>query len=360
MAVGAITVNVQANTAKATKNLDKFGKGAKRSGKAAKSAKSGVTGLSGSLVKLAGAAAAAMAIKFATQKFFAIADGLDRVAKASKNLGMIPGKLMALEHAATLSGRATATLTKGLKMQVRVISEAAQGMGPAVKAIEELGLSAVELNKLSPSDQFKAIADALQRFPPQEKVRLTALLFGGKGQEFIEMLNLGSRGIRNIERDVKRMGGSFSEEDLAKVEAFNDAMARLSLLTTTYGQQIVIAMAPSLVAGIEALAETIEGFRLVFGGWQRFKTENAWVGNVSSAVSTGKKYNPWGLAQRGIGAGTTYMANKGQQGGSLTSVEEAERAKRMLRALDGANDLTREQNETLSRSREIVRLGSLP
>ena len=360
MAVGAITVNVQANTAKATKNLDKFGKGAKRSGKAAKSAKAGVAGLSGSLVKLAGAAAAAMAIKFATQKFFAIAEGLDRVAKASKNLGMIPGKLMALEHAATLSGLATATLTKGLKMQVRVISEAAQGMGPAVKAIEELGLSAVQLNKLSPSDQFKAIADALQRFPAQDKVRLTSLLFGGKGPEFIEMLNLGSRGIRNIEQDVKRMGGSFSKEDLAKVEAFNDAMARLSLLTTIYGQQIVISMAPTLVAGIEALAETIEGFRLVFGGWESLKTENSWIGRAASSVGSQFKASGFGQAQQAVGAGTTYLANRGQQGGRFTSGEDADFARRMIRHLDGVENLTREQNETLSRSREIVRLGSLP
>lgn len=359
MAIGALTVNVQANTAKAVKNMGKFGKSAKASGKSAKSAGKGVSALGGSFLKLAAAAGAALAARASAKAFVSIAESLDTVAKTSAKLGIIPGKLMALHHAATLSGVAVEVMNKSLKMQVRVISEAAVGMGPAVKVIEEMGLSATKLNKLDPSEQFKRIAQALQSFPPQDKVRIASLLFGGKGVDLINTLNMGADGLGKIERRLRQLGAAFTAEQLKKVEDFNDAMAELKLLTKTYGQQIVITMAPHVTESIKALAETVEGFRLVFGGWEKLKQENSWIGKGMDVAGTAYSYSPLGLAGRGVGAATSALAESGVSD-NFSAGESQQMAKRTIRVLEDLKNITAEQRDDLKRAQQIVRLGAVP
>ena len=380
MAIGALTVNVQANTAKAVKGLNKFGqgaknsgksarhagkglnkfsKGAKNSGRSAKQAGNGVRSLSGAFMKMAAAAGAAVAAGASAKAFISIAESLDTIAKTSAKLGIMPGKLMALHHAATLSGVAVETMNKALRMQVRVIAEAAAGTGPAVKVIEEMGLSAAHLNKLDPSAQFKAIATAMERFPPQDKVRISALLFGGKGTDLINTLKMGADGIGKVENRLRRLGAAFTAEQLKKVEDFNDAMAELKLITKTYGQRIVIEMAPHVTNGIKGLAETVEGFALIFGGWSKLKEENSWIGKGSRAAGTAWKFSPIGLAQGAIGRGATSLANRGITD-NMTGIESQQMARRTIRALEGIRDLTAGQREDLRHANQVLRIGGLP
>ena len=421
MAIGALTVNVQANTAKAVKGLNKFGKGAKKSGKSAKQAGKGVRSLSSAFMKMAAAAGAAVAAGASAKAFISIAESLDTIAKTSAKLGIMPGKLMALHHAATLSGVAIETMNKALRMQVRVISEAAVGTGPALKVIEEMGLSAAHLNKLDPSAQFKAIATAMERFPPQDKVRISALLFGGKGTDLINTLKMGADGLGKVENRLRRLGAAFTAEQLKKVEDFNDAMAELKLLTKTYGQRIVIEMSPHVTSGIKALAETVEGFALIFGGWSKLQEQNPWIDKGMRAAGAFWKKTPIGLAQGLIHKGSTAMAFQEDKSwrafddmltdslfgkgpakrtqdfalemdswvssiynmrrvtpdelrrtreagggrtirglGGMTGEESQQMARRTIRALEGIRDLTAGQREDLRHANQVLRIGGLP
>ncbi|MCH7526661.1 MAG: M28 family peptidase, partial [Planctomycetes bacterium] len=57
-------------------------------------------------------------------------------------------------HAAELTGAGTAILDKGLQSMTRRLSDAAQGTGPAVKTLDELGLSAQALARQTPQEQI--------------------------------------------------------------------------------------------------------------------------------------------------------------------------------------------------------------
>lgn len=187
---------------------------------------------------------------------------IDRLAKTSAKIGIPIQELQALRHAAELSGVETKTLDMAMQRFTRRLSEAQMGTGEAKAALEEMGIALKDSNGVArtQTDVLADVADAMQALPNQaDRVRLAFKLFDSEGVALVNMLNNGSEGLQQLTDDFRELGMAISEEEAAKVEAFNDSMQRLGTLFGNVGRKIAASILPSLQKMIEFLGDRLLG-----------------------------------------------------------------------------------------------------
>jgi hypothetical protein len=228
-----------------TTKTEPFRKGMKRSETTLQKFRASVKRSAVALTAL-GTVAATAALAIATRLTKAGLANVDATAKMADRLGLTTEALLELQFAAkATAGVNEATLNMALQRMTRRLSEAAQGTGEAVKALEELGLSAQALAALSPDEQFKAIADAMAKVPSQaDKVRLSFKLFDSEGVALVNTLALGSKGLDEMGRELSAIGGTFDNVAAKSVEAANDALLKLSSIVAAVGNELAITLAP--------------------------------------------------------------------------------------------------------------------
>lgn len=172
---------------------------------------------------------------------------VDSLAKTSDKLGVTTEALAQLRFAAEQTGVSSGTLDMALQRMTRRVAEAAQGSGEAVNALKELGISAEDLVKKSPDQMFRQITSSMGNVENQaDKVRLAMKLFDSEGVSLVNTMKDGVGALDQFAKEADAAGLSISRIDAAKVEAANDAMARVRATMTGVTQQMAIKFAPVL------------------------------------------------------------------------------------------------------------------
>ena len=219
--IGNLAVTLTANTASFVRNLGKASVGVKSFERSASSVTGTLKKLAAGLAAVAGAAGTVALIKNSFKL-------IDAQAKTADKLGLTTEALAGLRLAASRSGVATSALDTGLQRMTRRVAEAAKGTGEARNAIAELGLDAKKLVAQSPDEQFKQIAEAMNRVDRQtDRVRLSFKLFDTEGVALVNTLASGRSGLDAAEAAARRFGTAVSRIDAAKIEIANDAIADL-------------------------------------------------------------------------------------------------------------------------------------
>ncbi|MTI13119.1 phage tail tape measure C-terminal domain-containing protein [Sansalvadorimonas verongulae] len=240
--LATLTVDLLADSAKFRNELKKANKSSKSwAEKVRKSANVAGKALAGAAVT----AAAGLTAIYVSQS-----NSIDQQAKFADKIGISTEALSGLRHAAELTGVSNQKLDMGLQRMTRRVAEAANGTGEAVKALEELGLSAEELNQLSPDEQFKRIAGAMEDVEGRSnKVRLAFKLFDSEGVGLLNTLDLGADGLSAMQLEAEALGISLSRVDAAKIEQANDQMYRVGQLSKGVSMQLTAELAP-IVEGL--------------------------------------------------------------------------------------------------------------
>lgn len=226
---------------------------------------------------------------------------IDALAKQSDQLGIATEKMAALNFAAGLAGVSQEQLTQAIARQQRVIADANQGLASAARALQRLGLSAQELRNLSPDQQFRVLADALNGLENQtERTALAQEVFGRSGAALLPLLSRGSEGLAQAEEEARKLGITLSRLDAAKVEAANDAMARARAVFTGVGNQLTVGISPAI--------------RLVADNFRQAALESD---GFAGGVSTGTQVGATALAALANTANTARVAILGIQEGVL-------------------------------------------
>lgn len=200
----------------------------------------GALALKGSLAAVAGATAMGYLVR-------STVDSIDQVGKLSDRLGASTEALSQYKHVANLSGVSFNTLTMGLQRMTRRVSEAAQGTGEARGALAELNLSATDLAKLKPEQQFEVIADAINKVGSQsDKVRLAMKLFDSGGVSLLQTMTRGAAGIREMRSEADALGLTMSGQMAKDAAEANDALTRLQAAGTGLALTITRELGPSL------------------------------------------------------------------------------------------------------------------
>ena len=201
-------------------------------------------------------AAAAAATAFAAGAAAMIRSGLqvvDAQAKLAQSLGTTVASIQVLERAGELAGVSMSGIEQATKDLTRRLSQAAAGTGPAVAALERLGLSASALLALPLDERVGRINQAILDFvPAAERAAVAGQLFGEEGSIAISRIDTGT--LRQATEDVRAFGVVVSEQDADQIERTNDAISRLGLIWRGLSNQLAVAAAPALEAVADALA----------------------------------------------------------------------------------------------------------
>jgi len=246
--IATLAVSVQARTKKFNKGMKKAGKTLSRF-----AAKAKMVAIRGAKIGAAlGAAALAGIAVFVKKQLSAI----DATAKLSDRLGIATEDLQRLRFAAKITGADAETLDKSMEQLSKRLGEAAQGLGTGKDGLKALGIELDDIIGKDPAEQFKIIADAVEKLGTQEeKVAATTQLFGRSGTKLVNTLALGRSGIEKLGNQADKLGLSFNRVDAAKVEQANDAMTRLGALFEGVFARLTIEFAPFIEKAANKLVE---------------------------------------------------------------------------------------------------------
>jgi len=184
-------------------------------------------------------AAAGASVIAATRSF---ANYADQIGDISQRTGLSTEAISELGYAAKLSGSSVEDLEKGFRTLQKGI-----GSGAANKALESLGLDPKQLARMSPDDQFMAVADAVGSIQdPAQKTAMAMALFGKAGTNLIPMLSGGRKEIEAMREEARKLGVSMSADNVAAGAAFNDALDKMFMSLQGIANAIGKIVAPML------------------------------------------------------------------------------------------------------------------
>lgn len=196
---------------------------------------------------------------------------IDKLAKKAAALQIDTGDLQKLRYQAELSGVSTDGLDKSLTKMLKTVSDGKAGLSTAVRAFDELGLSADSLSNLSADQQFYAIAEAMTGVESQaDRTRIAMDIFGRSGSE---LLNLFAGDIAGMGAEFDQLGARITKQQAAMVELYNDSKTRLSTIWDGFTNQLTVQLAPAFQVLVNYISETV----IEFGG----------LGKVASSVVSG-------------------------------------------------------------------------
>lgn len=182
----------------------------------------------------------------------------------SQRTGTSVEALSELGYAAEQSGADLTTLEGGLRKMQKAIVAAANGSKAAQESLARLGLSAEQLGRLAPDEQFALIADRLDQIQnPAVKAATAMEVFGKTGTALLPLMNGGAKGIAALREQARALGLTMATEDAQAAEAFGDTLDTLWKVLRQGVFHIGAAVAPIL----SDLAETFIRIATSIAGW---------------------------------------------------------------------------------------------
>ena len=188
------------------------------------------------------------------------AEGIDVLSKLSRRLGLTYGQMAGLKLAGDLAGVGVETIaTAATKADVAFIS-ASNGSQEAIDKFTSLGLSMVDLQKMSPEQRFSAIADAIAKLPTAAERSAAAIkLFGNSGAELVPLFEEGAGALQKAREQAEAFGLALSGAQGKEVEKMNDAFTLAYAAIQGIVTQVVANLAPAVSAIVEEFTAFVAG-----------------------------------------------------------------------------------------------------
>lgn len=242
----------------------------------------------GRRVAAAGAAITAP-ILLAAREFAKAGDSLDKMAART---GVSVEALSTLGFAAEISGSNIEALGSALFRMRRRVANAAEGTGPAIRALRELGFEAEALTQLPVEEQFKQIADRLSEMQnPSEAAQYAFEILGDGAKALIPLLQQGRERIEALEAEARSLGLEMSSEAATGAADLTDALTRMRFVFNRIVQVVGEAVAPIITEVTTIIAR-----------------------NAATVIAMVKEYGRAIVVALGVGAALTAL------GGTLIAV----------------------------------------
>ena len=241
--------------------MDKMGKQAAKTAKDVNTLKNLAIGA----VLVKGAMAAANAFRSASSAVAGYVSSIRQTAdpsgKLAARLGMSVESLQGLQLAAQMAG--VSDLTPVLQKMSITLGQAASGAKPAMEALAGIGLSIDDLAGMSPDEQFKAIAAAINAIPdPAARAAAAVRIFGEQG---VALLPLMAQNLEEVQARMERLGAVLSADQTEAIEGMNDALTMVQATFQGIIGQVVGNLAPVVTALAEEILAMVESFTSIAG-----------------------------------------------------------------------------------------------
>lgn len=260
----ALAMQISANTASLAKSvqdvekkLDAMGNAGKKAGRDLGTLKNIAIGR----LAISSITAVTSGLTQATQSLISfgrsVAGSTDASSKLARSLGITFGELSGLELAGDLAGVSSDQLGAALtKLQIQ-LGKAQVGGKEATEAFSGLGLSVQTLSGLNATQQFQAIASAINEIPdPAGRSAAAVALFGNSGASLLPLFEGGGDAVAAIANQAVRLGLALNDVQARNVEAMNDAFTLAQKSVEGVVRQVVADLAP----GIKAAADAFTAF----------------------------------------------------------------------------------------------------
>lgn len=242
--------------------------GVNRASQSMKSLQASVGGLRGSmqsLVAIQGAQLFGSIVSSATSAARSLlnygqaaAETVDQTSKLAARLGFTYSEMAGLALAGDLAGVSLEQIGAAATKADVAFVKAANGSKEATAAFSAIGLSLDQLNGLSASERFDAIAEAISQLPTEaERAAAAVAIFGRAGAELLPLFNQGAGAIAAAREEADRFGLSLTNVQGQNVEAMNDAFTRAQAAVQGVIQQVVAYLAPAVEAVTTAFSDLI-------------------------------------------------------------------------------------------------------
>ena len=231
-----------------------------------------IGGAGGGLSKIAGSftsigvAAAAMGIGYGLINTI---KRLDDLGDLADGLGDTAQNLSRLHFAAEQLGSSGEAVDSAMAKMTKAIGTAGIEGGPALDAINGLGLSVDKLQKMKPSEAFIAITNALSRLPNvYDKASVASKLFGKGAIEIISILKAGAGEIEANGKRLDELGGTASDASVEQASKLKDQMVEIKAAYDGVWNAAVLAFGGPLIALFKAATVAAQAFQYVAKGAQ--------------------------------------------------------------------------------------------
>lgn len=186
-------------------------------------------------------------------------NAIDNTRQLAESLGVSYGELRNLQVAADLSGASSEQLAKAFTRAQVTITRAAGGSREAVAALDKLGLSVADLTKLSSSQQFSAIATAINAIQsPAERATASVAIFGRAGAELLPTFRELPETLRVAQTFLGGFRDGVNGIDPRKIDAIGDSfgLARQAIQELT--GRILTQLQPALTQGADNFVRFVQ------------------------------------------------------------------------------------------------------
>lgn len=165
-------------------------------------------------------------------------DAGDHINDLSHKTGVAVETLSALSFAAAQSGVAIDDVASSINKMQKNLSEAAHGNKTAADSFKQIHLSIDELRKLTPEQQFLAIADKISMIGDEsDRTRALIDVFGKSGASLAPLFANGAAGVQEMLDKAKSLGIVLSKESAERMDAYNDKIVELTYKLTDLAQK---------------------------------------------------------------------------------------------------------------------------
>ena len=224
--VGELTVEIEGDDRsldraadRSVRQLDRISDKAKRMGKRLRGAFTAAAAAAGAM---AGASVVA---------FKSMTDEMDKLIKASRQIGVPIEQLSKMRFAADLSGVSVKDLTKSYRNFARNATAASRGPTDFTRALEALNIEFknTDGSLRSANDVMLDVADEFSKLEDgSSKTAFAMKIFGEEaGPRLVSLLNQGSAGIKEMTAEADRLGLTITTKAGVAAESFNDTINRL-------------------------------------------------------------------------------------------------------------------------------------
>tara|TARA_R110001592_G_scaffold90856_2_gene266671 strand:+ start:689 stop:2305 length:1617 start_codon:yes stop_codon:yes gene_type:complete len=177
---------------------------------------------------------------------------VDANKKLADRMGLSTKQLGGYELAATLAGESINTVQKALEKMEKNLGETEMGLSTAKLGVDALGIELEKINRLSPDERFKQIADGIAALSTQQEKNVVATqLFGKAGAKMIQVFEMGSKKLTEMQDAAEALGISLNEFASAQIEKFNDKLAILILHAKGIFRTFVVALIPAMTKVVD-------------------------------------------------------------------------------------------------------------
>ena len=246
--IKSLVVTLSANSAKLTKEL----------GKTRKAVKSWAKGIAGTVAKIGGAftglaAIAGGALLVAINRNAA---AIDDMTKAASKLQFPIEDYQKFAFIAEKSNISIDVFGKSMQRMLKTVGDAKAGLSTASDALDQLGLTAGDLERLNPSQQFQLIAERMKGIVSQsDKVKIAMDIFGRSGAD---LLNVFAGDVKKIGDEFDGLGVVITQRQADMVAAFQDSKTTLSTLFAGFGRNLTAEISPALTIIVERITNLIK------------------------------------------------------------------------------------------------------